>query len=331
MNNMKKIGMTALAASLASTSAFAGAVSVSGGASINYGVYTAGTGINTESSWTMGDNLKFSGTGTLENGLSVTLAMEIDQGKAKSSSSPYEAQSVTVARDDLGTLVFAGRDGDSAGSSISKTAAGNIWDSFDGAIGGAGAGVARLNGDALENSFLYTSPAIIEGLNVFASYQPHEGATSGYTGYGVTYAGVAGLTFNAARQEVEGSLAARDGDQTALKVKYAYGPVTVSASDNDYKTGTGASMGVAAGDNVGQKTRSYALAYTLSESFSINIGTETIDAPTGEDAKFQSIGASYTMGGMTISATRSDGENTNHTTTAANDQEYFTTGISFAF
>ncbi len=34
MKNMKKIGMTALAASLASTSAFAGAVTVSGGASI---------------------------------------------------------------------------------------------------------------------------------------------------------------------------------------------------------------------------------------------------------------------------------------------------------
>ncbi len=34
MNNMKKIGMTALAASLVSTSAFAGAVTVSGGASI---------------------------------------------------------------------------------------------------------------------------------------------------------------------------------------------------------------------------------------------------------------------------------------------------------
>jgi len=331
MNNIKKIGMTALAASLASTSAFAGAVTVGGGASINYGIYSAGSGLNTASSWTMGDNLTFTGSGTLENGLSVTLAMEIDRGESTGTNGPFEGQSVTVARDDLGTLVFAGLDGSSAGSSVSKTAAGNIWDSFDGAIGGAGAGVARLHGGALANSFLYTSPAIIEGLKVFASYQPHEGPTSGYTGYGVTYTGVAGLTFNAARQEVEGSTAARDGDQTALKVAYAFGPVTVSASDNDYKTGTGAVMGVAAGDNVGQKTRSYALAYTLSEAFSINIGTETIDAPTGEDAKFQSIGASYTMGGMTISAKRSDGDNTNHTTTAANDQEFFTTGISFAF
>jgi len=331
MNNIKKIGMTALAASLASTSAFAGAVSVSGGASINYGVYS-GTQLNTASSWTMGDNLKFSGTGTLENGLSVTLAMEIDQGKAPSANSPYEAQSVTVARDDLGTLVFAGRDGDSAGSSVSKTAAGNIWDSFDGSIGGRSAGVARLNGDALTNSFFYTSPALIEGLNLFASYQPHEGETEGYIGYGVTYAGVAGLTANVAQQDVEGGVASNlDGEQTVIKIAYAVGPITVTASDNDYETGNGSASSVAAGANVGQKTRSYALAYTLSEALSVNIGTETIDAPLGTDAEFTTIGASYTMGGMTLSAKRQTGDNTDHTTTAANDQEFFTTGISFAF
>ncbi len=53
--------------------------------------------------------LYLAAAGTLENGLSVTLSMEIDQGKAPASNSPFEAQSVTVSRDDLGTLVFAGR------------------------------------------------------------------------------------------------------------------------------------------------------------------------------------------------------------------------------
>jgi len=36
MNNIKKIGLTALAASLVSTSAFAGELTVSGSAGINY-------------------------------------------------------------------------------------------------------------------------------------------------------------------------------------------------------------------------------------------------------------------------------------------------------
>ena len=167
---------------------------------------------------------------------------------------------------------------------------------------------------------------------MFASYQPHEGTTEGYIGYGVKYAGVAGLTANVAQQDVEGGVASNlDGEQTVIKIAYAVGPITVTASDNDYETGTGAASGVAAGADVGQKTRSYALAYTLSEALSVNIGTETIDAPLGTDAEFTTFGASYTMGGMTLSAKRQTGDNTDHTTTAANDQEYFTTGISFAF
>ena len=40
MNNFKKIGLTALAASLVSVSANAGAISVSGGASMNASGYT---------------------------------------------------------------------------------------------------------------------------------------------------------------------------------------------------------------------------------------------------------------------------------------------------
>ncbi len=56
----------------------------------------------------MGNELTFTGSGTLENGLNVALSMEIDQGKAPASNSPFEAQSLTLSRDDLGTLVFAG-------------------------------------------------------------------------------------------------------------------------------------------------------------------------------------------------------------------------------
>jgi outer membrane protein OmpU len=40
MNNIKKIGMTALAASLVSTSVFAGELTVSGAASMSYENYT---------------------------------------------------------------------------------------------------------------------------------------------------------------------------------------------------------------------------------------------------------------------------------------------------
>ena len=328
MKNMKKIGMTALAASLVSTSAFAGAVTVSGGASITFNNYS-GVSLNTGSSWSMGNQLNFTGTGTLENGLNVTLEMEIDQSKAPASHSPFEAQSLTIARDDLGTLVFYGADASSSGSSISGTAAGNLWDNFDTQISGSVAGAKRLNGGAGNDSFLYTSPSF-SGFSVNGSWTPHE-TEAGVTGYGAKFTGVEGLSFAVARQDVDNAGTTADGDTTTIKASYAYGPLTVSVSDHDYKTGNGTASGVTSAAPVAQEVRSYNIAYSISENLSVNVGTEEFDAPAGENAEYQNIGASYTMGGMTLSANMQEGENINYSTLATADQEYFTTSISFAF
>ncbi len=56
---------------------------------------------------------------------------------------------------------------DSAGSSIAKTAAGNIWDNFDTAIAGSVAGANKAYMvEQLTNSFFYTSPELATGLNI---------------------------------------------------------------------------------------------------------------------------------------------------------------------
>ena len=77
--NIKKIGLTALAASLVSVSANAGSMSVSGGASMNVTGHT-GEGRDVGTSFTMGNQLTFTGSGELDNGLNVSLSFVIDQG-----------------------------------------------------------------------------------------------------------------------------------------------------------------------------------------------------------------------------------------------------------
>ena len=77
MNKFKKIGLTALAGSLVATSAYAGAVSVAGGASM--GVKN-NSGKDGGKSWTMGNQLTFSGGGELDNGLNVSISFVLDQG-----------------------------------------------------------------------------------------------------------------------------------------------------------------------------------------------------------------------------------------------------------
>ena len=76
--NIKKIGLTALAGSLVATSAFAGSMSVTGGASINI-EHTNGGAADSGKTFSMGNQLTFTGGGELDNGLNVSLSFILDQ------------------------------------------------------------------------------------------------------------------------------------------------------------------------------------------------------------------------------------------------------------
>ena len=78
MNNFKKIGMTALAASLVSTSVFAGELAVSGSAGINWENYSGKEQSSTKS-FSMGNQITFSGSGELDNGMTVGVSFTIDE------------------------------------------------------------------------------------------------------------------------------------------------------------------------------------------------------------------------------------------------------------
>ena len=134
MINFKKVGLTALAGSLLATSAYAGAMSVAGSASIgvknNSGSSTHGK------SWTMGNQLTFSGSGETDGGINVSLSFVIDQGDDTSDATgtaPFDSHSVAVSMDGLGTLTFHGEGGGSAVGDMDGSAAGGIWDNFQAA------------------------------------------------------------------------------------------------------------------------------------------------------------------------------------------------------
>ena len=105
--NIKKIGLTALAGSLVASSAFAGEMSVAGGASINV-EHINGGAANAGKAWSMGNQLTFSGSGELDNGMNVSLSFVIDQGDDEmgEDTSPFDDHSVTISSDSLGSLNF---------------------------------------------------------------------------------------------------------------------------------------------------------------------------------------------------------------------------------
>ena len=329
MNNFKKIGMTALAASLVSTSVFAGEMAVTGSASINYENYTADSTALAAArqgtkAFSMGNQLTFSGSGELDNGLSVALSFVLDQGDdTTASTGPFDGHSVTISSDAFGTLQYFGEGGDSAQNAVGDTAAGNIWDTFDGT--NRGGGTSEMSDSGGGTNFTYTLPSMVDGLTVSASYQPAGANDESDTAYALTYAGIDGLSVSYGKGSNDSSATIADNsDTTSIKATYAYGPITLAYSDHEFDSNTATKD---------QDTTSYKVSYTVSDAISISYGEEEMESGTAADAdaKYSAISASYTAGGMTISASMKEMENGDYATTAAKDEEFVGLGVSFAF
>jgi outer membrane protein OmpU len=329
MNNFRKIGMTALAASLVSTSAFAGEITASASASLTMEGWS-GSQVNTSRAISMADSVMLTGSTELDNGLTVSMSFELDDSTDVENS--FDDHSVSISSDSLGTVKFSGNGGSTASSAIDATAAGDLWDNFDTSANIGAAGTAVSAAAAGNNNVFYTSPDF-EGFTLTASYRqdgsPEMSGTTALgnfsaTGIGANYTGVEGLSAHYALTDVETNAANSTGEQTSMKITYAYGPVTVGYSNNDYD------VGLVSSD---QETTSYNISYTVSESISIGYGQETIDDgdSTKVDAEYSGVNASYTAGGMTISAKMIDAENVAGGTGATEDGEYWSLGLAFAF
>lgn len=321
--NMKKLGLTALASSLVVTSAVAGEMSVSGGASIGLKNTTK---TSSGKSWTMGNQLTFTGSGELDNGMNVSLSFVLDQDDdttlgetAREENSPFDSHSVTISSDTLGTLVFSGEGGSSAQSAIDTTAAGDAWDN------GSGFTTPRAS-EAGNNSMMYTLPSIMDDLTIKASYSPGGAGGQSATAWHVGYSGVEGLSLDYAVGQTE--TIGSEQEHTTMKASYAYSSFTLSYSNTE-------SVHDDASVSTDEEISSWNVAYTVSDDLSIAYGTETIETEGAAiDEEADKINVSYTTGGVTLSATQyefSGKANSNANTASQGDVERWALSATFAF
>ena len=319
MNNLKKIGLTALAGSLVATSvSLAGELSVSGAASMklsNNSNSAAGKTVG------MANHVIFSGSGELDNGMTVSTSFELDQGDGNGTG-PFDNHKVSVSSDSMGSLTVHGHGGSNAASALDTTAAGDLWDNSLGLTTGA-AGLAPKGAASGNNLVVYTLPELADGMSVSASYASDLENNEGSTAFGLTYTGMEGLTVSLG-QGNDNSTVGVDIEQTVMSASYAFGSFTVGYSNNDYDHTT------AAND---QETTSYNVAYTLSDSLSLSYGMTDIDN-SGDTAEVEVTGAtvSYTSGGMTVTGTSISADNVDGSSTGTdNDNTYWKLAASFAF
>jgi len=332
MNNFKKIGLTALAGSLVAATAYAGEVTVAGSASMKV-EHVDGGAANAGKSFSMGNQLTFTGGGELDNGLNVSISFVLDQGDDTTTSVdsgtstfgggvPFDSHSVSISSDSLGTLKFAGEGGANVQTAVDTTAAGDLWDNSFGITTAEDPKTSK----STNNMMSYTLPSIIDGVALSASYTPKDTGAASSSAYAIAYTGVEGLTLNYATGS-DDSTAGSESDTTTMKASYAYGPITVSYSENEFD-------GAGTGANTDQEVTAYQVAYTVSDAISISYGAEDIKTPdnaSDEDMDISGIVASYTAGGMTISGTMISADNTGHSTADTEDKDQWSLSASFAF
>ena len=319
--NIKKIGLTALAGSLVATSAFAGAMTVSGGASFEV-QHVNGGAVNTGKAYSMGNSVTFSGAGELDNGLNVTYSVELDRDAGTGTNNPFDSHGVTVGNDTFGTLTFQGHGGAAAQSAVDDMASGDIWDNGLGASGAP-------TGSSQDNMLAYSLPTMLDGLSVDVSYVPHTAASTQYAStmdWAVAYTGVEGLTVGYASGENK-TTKGSEADVSTYYVSYAYGPVTVAYANSEFDseaTTTTADVDFTA----------YSVAYTVSDEISIayKVADQSTPNASGDaDQEVSGVTASYTAGGMTISGKMVNGDNLAYSTAVTADKSMWELAASFAF
>ena len=315
MNNLKKIGLTALAGSLAVTSAFAGELAATGSASMGVANITGTADAGTGKAFSMGNSVYLAGSGEMDNGMTVSMSFELDNGALSTSTvaGPFDSHHVEIGSDALGTLRLAGHGGSSAQSALEVTAAGDLWNNTLGLTG------SITNAEAGDNNLFYTLPTIMDDLAVTVSMAPGDAAaTDTHMSYAGVYTGVEGLTLKYGTGD-SGAKAA-EIESTTMMASYAISSFTLSASHTE-----AAKVGA---DN--RDVTAYQVAYTVSDNLSVTYGTEeynTATKPVNEE--IDSFGVSYTTGGVTLSANTFETEGAGNVAAAKTDR--WALGLSFAF
>ena len=315
MNNLKKVGLTALAGALVSVSANAAELTVTGGASIGF---TGEEMVNTGNGWSMNDGLTFAATTELDNGMTVTATQIIDSSDG-AAGVIMDTRTLKIDMGDNGVLTFAGTGGSSVLNAVDDTTPTAYEESWD-VVTGASAIPGGTGGD---NMFHYSNSSLMDGVKVSASYTPSSGGTASIESsadYGVEYTGIDGLTVGIAMGE--NNLKAATLELTSMYARYAMDAFTVgiTTSESDSETA-----------DADKEFTAMGISYAVSEELSVSLNTSTIDYEdsTLSDQDATGISMSYVMGSMTVKAARNDVANIAGSANA--DRSAYDLSLAFAF
>ena len=308
MNNLKKVGLTALATTLVTSASVAGELSVSGSASLSY---TGTSSASNTNPWAMGDSVKFNGGGDLDNGMTVSVYYELDGGT-------FDDYNLKLGMGDSGTLSFSGNSSSGSGVDKLKDIVPNAYTPVYEATDTVDSGLIDSSGNAQAGQWGYD--VSIGSLALSASYNPKPAAGKEQeTGYAVVYNGLMdGLELSAAMFD--------DGDEAendTIGIKYTMGSVVAAyqMTKVDY----------AATGSTDEDAIHYGVSIAVNDELSVSAGRQVIEFDgQSDDETNTGLMASYTMGSISVGGGFNKLENKNGSNTAK-EVEASIFNIAFSF
>ena len=310
MNKLKKVGLTALATTLATSASVAGELSVSGSAVLSY------TGLSTNSAvnpWAQGNSIKFNGGGDLDNGMTVSVYYELDNGF-----NVYDDYNLKLGMGDMGTLSFSGNSSSGSGVDKLKDIVPNAYTPVYEATDSTDSGLIDASGNTQAGQWGYDMT--VGDVALSASYNPEPGTDNleAETGFAVVYSGFDGMELSAGYFD--------DGDtaeNNTFGIKYTMGQMTAAYQMTE--------VNYAGTSTKDQNATHMGISIAVNDALSVSAGQQSVEFDnTAEDEKNSGFGASYTMGSISMYGGFNKLENTGGSATAE-DVEASIFNISFAF
>ena len=324
MNNFKKIGLTALAGTLAASVAQAGTLSVSGTAEINY--QTKGDGNATGNPFSDNQTMTFSGSGELDNGYTVSYSNTLTGGAGTTVN--FTGSSVAIDMGDAGTIGLYGDNSDGAGIStyqdVVPTAGEQVWDDTGATThGGINNGIVD---EGVRNNIGYK----VTAGNITVSTSWAKAADGGEGSAVLVYDNlIDGLSIGYGTGETQESAAnSNTTDLETAFAKYTMGAATfgVQSSSVEPTNSAGTTVGTTKKDRI-----HYGVSFAVNENLSISAGQSELEFDSSNlvDQTDSCISASYTMESTTIGLVHN--KTADHAGVSGDDYDVSEIKLSFAF
>lgn len=330
MKNFKKIGLSALAGSLAMFSVNAD-IGISGSSELTYTSGAGSTGSNSVNGnpFAMSHDVNITGTGELDNGFAYSVNTNFAGQDMATDSSIFK-----LDMGDLGTVGFDQGSG-AFGISTLENKVPTAYEEADHGVGTLGHGI-----DAVGNTNVLGYSNTMAGVSISLQYNPdintqtlnQAGSTNGAGSTGSNWngalsmavPGVDGMTLAVGYSDTDNDGLVTDNSEVTAALNYTMGAVSVGYQQSSVNNN---------GGSTGAEVTAYGIAFNVNESlsisYSVNENEKTNASAVHVTEESTGIQAAYSMGSASVRLAMNEADNVGGVTGVTNENTELSLALAF--